>query len=70
MTSNRSFKGVTMFLTRSRIWRLVLFAAAVTCAILGTINDQQRMVFLIAGGVFVFVIVALWYADNRRDRIL
>ena len=57
-----------MFLSRSRVWRLILFAAAITCMIVGKVNVEQRMVFHIFGGFFVFVIVVLWYVDNRRDR--
>ena len=57
-----------MLVTRSKIWRLVLFAAAVTCAILGRANDEQRLLLHIAGGIFVLAIVVLWYADNRRNR--
>ena len=59
-----------MLVTRSIIWRLVLFAAAVTCSILGRANDEQRLLLDIAAGIFVFAIVILWYADNHRKRSL
>jgi len=59
-----------MLVTRSIIWRLVLFTAAVTCSILGRANDEQRLLLDIAAGIFVFAIVVLWYADNHRKRSL
>jgi hypothetical protein len=61
-----------MFLTRSRIWRLVFFAAGFTCLIVARVSDKQMMAFAfhIASGVFFGMVVALWYRSNHQNRVL